>query len=183
MTVEPCGHNHEPNPYTDPERADMYRRVVHDLFNLASMSSIVDVKLTVAYGACIAIVTGDRGDHMPTIRALTWELGRLVNMVVEGEPTFQIQYDDDDDPDDPAAKFGVQAMTAFLAAAGPGDLQSAVNVLDAVAADAVANQVDPDLASAHMFGNLLASMAYTVRVRHLAEHALGLASSPDDDEH
>lgn len=158
-----CGHNHDPNPYTDPARSTAYGHVVRHLFRLTALTSPLDAKLSCMYAACTLVSLSDPRDRVPTIRALMWELGSLINIMTGGkEPELQVEKcDHDTDEHSPEAEFGQNAMQAFFAAASVGQLQSAVNVVDAVLSEAGNHDKDPDAFAAQFFGNAIASIGFT----------------------
>jgi hypothetical protein len=166
-----CGHNHDPNPYTDPARSGAYANVIRNLFRLGVINCQVDPRLTTVYAASTLVGLCDTTDRVPTARALLWELGSLVNIMTGGrEPALETYTGDGDgdsglmDPNDtPESAFGEVSMRAFFAAASVGDLQNAVNVVDAVRTEAAAMDIDPDAFMCQWFGNLVTSTAFTAR--------------------
>jgi len=163
-----CGHNHDPNPYTDPIRSAAYAQVIRHLFRLSAITCTLDARLTTLFSACTVVGLSDPNDRLPSFRALAWELGSLVNVMTGGkEPTMETHRCDDEGceghNDAQEAHFGEHAMRAFFAAASVGDLQEAVNVLDAVRFEATLTNVDEDAFVAQFFGNMMTSVAYTAR--------------------
>lgn len=166
-----CGHNHDPNPYTDPARSEAYGHVVRNLFRMSIITCGLAPELSTAYAACAVVALADPTDRVPTMRAMLWELGFLTNVMAGGrEPKMHTHHPDNHhnhlDDDTPEARFGEQTMRAYFAAASVGDLEAAVRVADAVRAEAVNNDRDPDAFLAQFFGNLMVSAAYTARVNY-----------------
>lgn len=175
MTHGPeCGHHHQPNPYTDPERAGQYYEVIISLFRIMVLTIGTDTHLTAKHAAMTACAVADSADPIPTFRAMMWELADIVHVLTDGkEPQFgrtECTDPDHDHPsvdDSPDALFGEQTLHAFFAAAAVGEFQSAINVVDAGARDFVERHPDhtPGVFVATMFANAMLSTAHTSRLQ------------------
>lgn len=170
---EPCNHNHEPNPYTDPVREETYRTFVRELFRMSVVTVRADLPLTVAHAACAVASIVEPVDPVPTIRAVMWEAARLVNFMTNGRvPEFNVHkcdnpdhHHDDEDGDE---AFHDNVMRVFFEAGSAGHLDSAVKVVDSVFAEARARHHEPAALGIALFGNVLGSLSYTASVNNNA---------------
>lgn len=165
-----CGHNHDPNPYAaDPDEAAGFYELVLQLHRCLVMTVHIDAQATGKFAVMSAVgaQTATR-DLVTTIKAMLWELADIVQIMTHGKElrTEYRQCADpthDHDHEKDRHQFGFDTMDAFFDAASRGDLQGAVNVVDAVMADGTLGEGDPEFAATVMFANAMVSSAATVR--------------------
>jgi hypothetical protein len=164
---------HRHNPYADDQHpTEMYRILMASLYRMGTLTVTLDIDITTAHAACTLVSVACEGNHQVerTARALTWECAAMVNHMAHGrepEMTSHVTNADGEEistiQDVPGAEFGTAALSAFFAAASVGNLPGAVAVLDAVTAEALRLDENPQSHITQFFGNMVASLAISVR--------------------
>lgn len=163
-----CGHNHQPNPYAPDGLEEVYQGFLDHLYRLMIMSAESHPKITGTFCALqITMMThradSDQGERLLLCKALSWEIGRVINIQTPADkaPEFEFIDDDGDAPKDADRLFTGAAVEAFVSAAAFGELDRSVAVLDGVIAEATARDDDPAHYVVGLLTNVMMSIAYT----------------------
>jgi hypothetical protein len=164
------------NPYAvDENEAAGLGQLTLQLNRLMVMTVHVDPHDAGKFAVMTAIGASTHERNLTvTIKALMWELASLMQSMISGR-TMVTEYKQCEDPthdhtsdtEQELQHFGFTTLDAFFDAAGRGDFQGAVNVVDAVAADGTLGDGNAEYAATVMFANAMVSAAMTVR------HAVG----------